>query len=185
MAKKLNALEIRSVELSKNVKAIGVDIHNHLVSIMLDIIKNRNTGIAAHFLKLLMNADKEGNSKSVVRADAVKNWLEAFAFFKYPLDKKTGKRADKLNKTALDSLLTPADIAAHIKTAKANPWYKYTSAKPFDAALDIVAIIKGAVKRAEDRKVAALKGEVHLKPGAVDNMPDEMIDALKALVAGK
>lgn len=185
MAKKLNVIETRSVELSKSVKAIGTEIHLHLVDIMVDIAKNRNTGIAGHFLKLLMNVDKAGDSKAIVRADAIKNWLEAFAFAKFPIDKATGKVGDKLNKSMLDALTDPKEMALHIKTAKANPWYAYTTAKPFDNAIDVIAIIKGAVKKAEERKQAALLGNVNLKPGAVDNIPDDLVDALKALVAGK
>lgn len=185
MARKLNAIETRSVELAKNVKSVGKDIHDHLVTIMQDIAKNRNTGIARHFLELLMNNDKAGDSKAIVRADAVKIWLEAFAFVKFPIDKAKGKRTDKLNKSMLDELKEPAAMAAHIKTAKANPWYAYTTAKPFDNPLDIIAIIKGAVERAEKRQAAAAKGEVHLKPGSKDNLPADVIDGLKALIADK
>ena len=182
MAKKLNAIETASVLIAKNVKAVGVEIHNHLVVIMTDIVKNRNTGNAAHFLTLLVANDKEGNSKSVVRADAVKNWLEAFAFVRF--GNKDGKLTDKLNGKALDSLVDPKEMAAHVRTAKSNPWYNYTTAKPV-VPFDIIEAIKSAVKRAEDRETKVAAGEIVLPAGKVDNIPHDFLDALKALVADK
>lgn len=181
MAKKLSVIEARSVELSNSVKAIGVEIHNHLCDIMKDIAKNRNTGVAAHFLSLLVANDKEGNSRSVVRADAVKAWLEAFAFCRF--GSKDGKLTDKLNGAALESVLDVKAMADHVKTAKANPWNVFTKAKPF-VNFDLLAIIKGAVDRADLREKATKTGELKIPEGAkADNIPADVLAKLRELIA--
>lgn len=173
----MNAQEIkaRSIEINKSVKAIGTDIHNHLLSIMKHIAEHRDTTLATHFLNLMVNNDKAGDSRSIVRADAVKNWFEAFAFVTWA-KAKDGKAAFKLNKTALDSLDTAEAMKEHVGMAKANPWNVYTKAKPL-ASFDLVAAIKAAVERAEK----AQKNPEDFKSVKIDA---DKLATLKSLIEG-
>ncbi len=165
--KEINA---RSNEISKNAKSLGKEIHSHLITIAYHVGNHRDTSVATTFLKLLHDADK-----AVVRSDAVKNWLEAFAFVTWG-KQKDGKDGFKLNKSAHESVMSDAGEArAHFKTANANPWNKYTKAKPLQS-FDLDAAIKAAIKRAE----TAQDNPADFKEVKID---DTKLAALKALIA--
>lgn len=162
-------LKNRSIEIAKSAKSLGVEIHKHNMSIARHIAETRDVTLASHFVKLLMNS-KDGESRSIVRADAVKNWFEAFGFCTWGKT-KDGKEGFKLHKTALDQI-----EADHFKVASANPWNVYTKAKPFQI-FDLEAAIKSLVKRAADKiNETGPNGETHKVNTAT-------LEALKAIAA--
>lgn len=167
-------LKNRSIEIAKSAKEIGKAIHLHNMAITRHIIATRDVTLATHFVTLLMN-NKDGESRSIVRADAVKNWFEAFGFCTWAKT-KDGKAGFKLAKTALDSLSDPDEMKAHIKLASANPWNVYTKAKPFQI-FDLEAAIKSLVKRAEDKANETGPNGEHHKVNTV------VLESLKALAA--
>ena len=177
----IKSIKARSVELSNSVRSIGKEIHTHLCDIMKFIASpeaNGDVSTATHFLTLLMN-EKEGESRSIVRADAVKNWLEAYAFCKWGKD-KSGKAAFKLNRKALDSVISDKDaLRVHFKEAAGNPWNVFTKAKPF-TFFDLDAAIAALVKRAEN--APDIPAEL-VEAGKSHKIPADKLAALKALAA--
>lgn len=140
-------LKARSIELATSARQLGKDIHTHLMAIARHIASpeaNGDVSLATHFVTLLMMKDKEGESRAVVRADAVKNWLEAFAFCQWGKT-KDGKEGFKLSRTRLDEI-----TADHFKVAASNPWNVYTKAKPFQI-FDLDAAMKALLKRAKEK----------------------------------
>lgn len=174
-------LKDRSIELAKSVRSIGKEIHTHLCDIMKHIASKEANGDvtpATHFLNLLMDV-KEGESRSVVRADAVKNWLEAYAFVTWGKD-KSGKAAFKLNRKALDSVVSDNDaFRTHCKEAASNPWNVFTKAKPF-TFFDLEAAIASLIKRAED--APEIPADLQAA-GKAHKIPADKLAALKALAA--
>jgi hypothetical protein len=178
----IKVLKARSAELAKSVRSIGKEIHTHLCDIMKHIASKEANGDvtpATHFLTLLMMNDKEGESRAIVRADAVKNWLEAYAFVTWSKD-KAGKAAFKLNRKALDSVVSDNDaFRTHCKEAASNPWNVYTKAKAF-TFFDLDAAIAALVKRAENAPDVPLELQ---EAGKHHKIPADKLAALKALAA--
>lgn len=161
-------LKARSIEINKSAKTLGKEVHTHLMHIAKHIAMSRDTTLATHFVTLLMNKDAEGESRSIVRADAVKNWLEAFAFCVWG-KQKDGKEGFKLRSEALANIED-----THFATAAANPWNEYTKAKPF-AIFDLDKAIEALIKRAEEKQ-----GE-ECPEGKAHKIAAAKLEALKAL----
>lgn len=161
MAVKLNSVEIRakSIEIAATAKDIGKVIHTHCMNIARFIASpeaNGDVTTATHFLTLLMNKDKEGEKRSIVRADAVKNWLEAFAFVTWGKT-KDGKEGFKLSRDRLN-----AAEPDHFKVAGGNPWNVYTKEKPF-SIFDLDKAIAALVKRAAEKSSEVCPEGIHHK----------------------
>lgn len=135
-----------SVEIAKTVRGIGVAIHRQCMVIAKHIGETEDVTIAWHFVSLLQNKDN-----AIVRADAVKNWFEAFGFCRFGKT-KDGKDGFKLNRSAFDSVMQDNDERSkHFKTAMSNPWNKFTKAKALQS-FDLETIIKSAIERADKAK---------------------------------
>lgn len=153
MAKK-SATDIRnrSIEIHKAARLLGKDIQSHLVDIakhILSVESNGDVSLATHFVTLL-NEKKEGESRSVIRSVAVKNWLETFSACVWGKD-KSGKEGFKLNKDMRNFLLSnPKDMTIHMKDAATTKWNELTPEKPF-VSFDLNAAIAALIKRAEDK----------------------------------
>lgn len=165
--KEINA---KSAELSKSAKELGKEIHSHLITIAKHVAEHKDTSVATVFLNLMHNQEK-----AIVRSDAIKNWLEAFAFVTWG-KQKDGKEGFKLNKSAYESVTaSKEETTKHFKLANANPWNKYTKAKAL-TSFDLEAAIKAVLKRAEN----AHDNPAEFKEVKID---EEKLNALKALVA--
>lgn len=143
------AIRNASIELAKSAKSLGVEIHKHNVVLMKHVVEHRDVSVLTHFINLLMMNDKDGNSNSVIRAVAVKNWMEVFAFGKWT--SKDGKGSFKLNKTMLDAM-SPDELKAHVRVAAATPWNKLTKEKPFPI-FDFDAALASLIKRANEKRL--------------------------------
>lgn len=186
------ALNNTSKQIGKDAKAFGRRIHTHLIAIAKHVLAHRDATVGGVFLKEMMDVDKEGNSRSVVRSEAIKNWLEAFGFCKWVKD--GDKQVMKINKKMLDAVSGNLDeTRKHFKEANATPWNKLTPEKPFNG-FDLDAALKAVLTRAEaaDKKARDYALEHGLPEGyeTVDEfvadkvkMPTEHMAALKKIVS--
>ncbi len=178
MSKEISKLDQASIDIVKSINALGNTIQKHLIDLMKHVIKSGDVTPAYRFVTLLQGKlDEKGKSKSPVRPDAIKTWLRDFAFVSF------GEHGAKLNKAARKSACENIDTTReHVKLATANKWNVYTKAETKVSAFDLVALIKAAVKRAEDREIAVQSGEIILPADKKDNIPHDMLDAIKLLL---
>lgn len=164
-------LRARSIVLLKTTSKLGADIHAHLMDHVAFIRQTRNVTPLHDFIQSLAMLDGEGNSRSIVRASAVKTWAEAFAFYRTDKDGNP-----KLASKAMDAL-DDAAFGKHIAKAATNPWHKFSKDKAWKE-FDLVAMIKSLVGRAEEKRLE--KVPEGCKP---HHIPEEALKALKAIIA--
>jgi hypothetical protein len=184
MAKEMTVKEIRarSIEIHKSTRDIAKQVHEHLLTIMGHIVAHKDTTVATHFYMLLAEVSKsDGKSYSVIRASAVKEWLETYAFCRFG-KQKNGQPGFLLANKAYDAFfgddgkLIIAEYAKHVASAKGNPWHKIKADetfKPFDLMVQLASLVKRAETKAkEDRKGPN---------GETDSIPADILAALAEL----
>ena len=151
------------IELNETTKAIvsnianvGKEIQNHLVDLMISISATRNTAPAERFLSgvMLLSANKDGSKpkmQSIVRATAIKFWLETYGFCSYGKSKKTGKFGMQLNGKGTNGLdtMTQDQLGEHFKIAAKAIWNKITPEKAF-MVFDLDARLTATLKAAKE-----------------------------------
>lgn len=177
---KMNKQEIRarSVEIVKSAKDIGKAIHTHCLAIVehsFDPERGNGDFSEATFLVAKLHADK----KSVVRADAIKAWFEAFGGMKWGKHKDGKEGFTKAKGMFAAITATPESLKENFAAAKANPWNVYTKAKDF-TFFDLDKAIAALIKRAENLEEVP---EALAKEGKGHKINPEHLAALKALAA--
>ncbi len=187
-------LNKRSNEIAKTASAFGKEVQIHLVDLMMHVIRGGKDGTpsmdvtpAAIFHKAVAKATVVNGKTvrhSVLRSEAIKKWLQDFAFVTFGNDKVS------LNKAAFNRELKLDNFKSHIAKAKANPWFKYqpeSNATP--AAFDIDAAILSMIESIERRQEAAMDPERISKQTAkaragnkFDSPAWHALQALKAMV---
>lgn len=169
-------IRARSIEINKAARTLGKDIQSHIVTIARHILSeesNGDTSLATHFVTLL-NEKREGQSNSIVRSTAVKNWFETFAACTWGKT-KDGKEGFKLNKKMRDHLLAnSSDMKEHMTSAIRTKWNELTPEKPFQV-FDLDAAIAALVKRAEE------KAQEETPEGKHHKISAEKLELLKSL----
>lgn len=170
-------LNSNTVEIAKSAKVLGKDIHIHLVNIATYIFATKDVTPATRFLVAMQNNKKvDGGTEkhSIVRDDAIKNWLETFGLCKWGKN-KAGEPAFRLNGAMYDALIADKQEAAiHFATAKKTPWNKLTPAKPY-TVFDLDKALASLLKRAED------KAQEVGPNGEKNNVDPEKLAKLKAI----
>lgn len=148
----IRALNLRSAEIAKLARTLGKDIHNHCLGIMSAVILYRNVTPAVRFIQLLDECDKEGNSRAIVRSNAVAKWFETFAFVRFKTEdgrivggKLAAKTLDGMNETELDD---------NMRSAKSMPWntlVKQEKFNPFDLEKALATLVKNAKTKRNER----------------------------------
>src|SRR5690606_29146949 len=117
------------------------------------IFATKDVTPATRFLIAMQNNKKvDGGTEkhSIVRDDAIKNWLETFGLCKWGKN-KAGEPAFRLNGAMYDYFIeNQKEWAIHFATAKKTPWNKLTPAKPY-AVFDLDKALASLLKRAEDK----------------------------------
>lgn len=150
-AKELNAA---SIQIAKSATELGKTIHLHCLALMNHVIEHRDVSVCDVFFKAVAKVDKEGRKVSVVRSEAIKKWLQKFAFVSFKADK-----ASELAKPAY-KVGQSDNFKTHKAEAKVQPWNKFT-VEPgevktsFDIDAEIDRMIEALMNRIDD----AQKGE--------------------------
>lgn len=175
-----STLNATSKSIWTATRDIRKDIQSHLSNLLVYIMTNRDCSPAYYFTKLLTE-ERAGKSYSIIRAAAIKDWLEEGAFCRPHTDKKTNMKTYRLNKSALDELLAQGEeaTAEYVKRWSATKWNEY-KADPEFKGFDLDAAIKAAIKKAEEAVANDDLTEEQRKKVIV---PADKLAALKALVA--
>ena len=169
-------LKSRSLEISKAAKAVGKDIHKHLVNLMVHAFENKDVSTFTHFRSLLEMKNKDGESHSIVRVKAVADWINVFGIAVYGKT-KDGKDGYTLNAKMHAALAADKnEWKEHLKQAKATPWNKLSPEKPY-SVFDLDKALAALVKRAEE------KADETGPNGEKNKVDTARLDALKALLA--
>lgn len=141
-------LNARSLELGKTAKELGKEIHLHCLALMQHVQANSgDISVCKVFLDALSPTDKAGKNASIVRSEAVKKWLQDFAFLSFEKNEKgrvVAKLAAKKFKEAKQD-----NFAAHNKAARVLTWNKYTPEPAAVKAFDVDTAIDNALKAIE------------------------------------
>lgn len=183
-SKTLNA---RSLELSKSAATLGKEIQSHLIDIAKHVAIHGDTSPAVAFLSMMERADKDGKKNSIIRADAIRNWLADFAFCKFGKDKDTGRMTASVNKKNRAESAED-NHKAHITKARTVIWNKYTPEKESDVgSFDIDEMIDAIIKRVEKTIDDVRLGDGRFKNQTAEKRIGNKLDSerLTALLALK
>ena len=181
--KSLQEINERSTVLAKSAKDLGKDIHSHLMDILYFIVNDAeksptgggNVEPASRFLKLIQNNTGVGGKSvkaAIIRTDAVKAWLEEFAFCR----KYSDDTGFKFNRAAFEKR-----DPKHAFHAAQNPWYKFTPEKPY-SRWNLKTVIESAYKTANEKKSErGPNGELNYVPPELHAKLKELYDFLDSV----